>query len=85
MEILKTLFNIPKKWGKKNQVFVSFIMDKSKNMENAERVYEYVQACNGRLEIHRRNYEFFVPVKQQEFMILKFPFLTMGKYTTQNL
>jgi hypothetical protein len=84
MNILKTLFNIPKKWEKKkSQIFVSFTMDKSKNLQNAESVYEYVQACNGRLEIHRQNYEFFVPLKQQEFMILKFPFLTMGKYTTQ--
>lgn len=70
---VSSIFNFSDK-KKKNQVLISFTMGKA-DKENAEQVFQYVQECNGHLEIHRQEYEFFVPVDQRVFMLLKFPFL----------
>jgi hypothetical protein len=80
MKLLRKLWSILKFWGKKkNQIFISFTMDKS-NRASAEEVFRYVQNCRGRLEIHQKEYEFYVPVEQRDFMILKYPFLEEVKY-----
>jgi len=48
--------------------------------EYSEEIADYVQSVGGEFAVRKYGLEFYVPVKEIVFLLLKYPFLTMEKY-----
>jgi hypothetical protein len=48
--------------------------------EYGEEIADYVQSVGGEFAVRKYGLEFYVPIKEIVFLLLKYPFLTMEKY-----
>ena len=59
---------------------IQFALPGEYREEYGEEIADYVQSIGGEFAVRKYGLEFYVPIKEIVFLLLKYPFLTMEKY-----
>ena len=59
---------------------IQFALPHEYREEYAEEIADYVQSIGGEFAVRKYGLEFYVPIKEIVFLLLKYPFLNMEKY-----